>query len=211
MTRRPMQLALTALIVCAALTGCSGAGATPGSTPAGDSTPSAIETPAPAEPTPTAPAEDPADPATWIISGAGIGPLQRGEGFDASAPGAGPYTVAASGCPNPSATFLEGDGLANLSIVTEDDGSAIAVAQVTSWGTSGDIVSPSTAAGVRLGATVAELEEAYPGIEQTGTSNNSLLFGVEDSGGWIVFWLGGESVVQISAAPTPEAPTELCG
>ncbi|WP_130351283.1 hypothetical protein [Agromyces ramosus] len=108
-------------------------------------------------------------------------------------------------------TYLEGEGLANLSVVTEEDGSAIAFVQVTSWGTPGAVVSPSTAAGIRLGATLSELEAAYPGIQQTGTSNNSRLFAVEDSDGWIVFWMDDEAVVNISAVPTSNVPSELCG
>lgn len=212
MNVRWARLALVAASI-AALTGCApGADATPSTTSAG-TTASAMASPTttPADDTPTKSPQVLDDPSTWIVSGAGIGPLQRGAAFDPADPGTGPYAVEATACPNPSVTYLKGEGLANLSVVTEEDGSAIAFVQVTSWGTSGGVVSPSTVAGVRLGATLSELEAAYPGIQQTGTSNNSRLFAVEDSGGWIVFWIDDESVVNISAVPTSNVSSELCG
>lgn len=208
MNVRWTRLALVAASL-AALTGCvPEADASPGTTP-----PVTVST----APTPTvAPSsepslEDPDDPATWVVDGAGIGPLHRGAVFDPAAPAAGPYAVATSECPNPAVTFLEGDGVANLTVVTEQGGPGIAFVQVTSWGTSGDIVSPSTTTGVELGASVAELQAAYPGIEHTGMSNNSAVFAVQDVDGSIVFLVEEDAVVVMAASPTSTIPSELCG
>jgi hypothetical protein len=194
----------------AGLTSCApSAGTAPNATSVVRPTQREVATPS-AEPAQSSP-EDIADPATWVVTGAGIGPLRLAGRFDPAAPDAGPYHATESGCPNPSVTQLEGDGLADMTVVTTDDGAEIALVQVTDWADSGAESAASTATGIRLGSTVAELETAYPGIEQSGVSNNSGVYAVEDSGGWIVFWVEDAAVVLMSASPTSSVPSELCG
>jgi hypothetical protein len=155
--------------------------------------------------------EDVDDPATWIVDGSGIGPVRRVAVFEPGSAEVGPYTVAPGECPNPAVTFLEGVGLAGLTVVTEAGGQGVDVVEVTNWDPSEAVVSPATAAGVRLGATETELQAAYPGLAQAGSSNNSDVFAVEDTDGWIVFWTMDDVVVLMSASPAPTVPSELCG
>jgi hypothetical protein len=204
-----MRLALAALVVCAALTGCAGSAPEPESTPAGESTPSAIEAPGSGEPTEAAP-EDPADPSTWIVSGAGIGPVELG-GAVAEYSVVGPYTEEASTCPNPAVHTLTGDGLAPMRLVAVDGGTTIDSVHVTSWGTDGAVVAPRTADGITLGSSLADLQATYPGIELTDEYSTTLQYAYSDAGNWVVFTVQDDAVVELTASTTSSNPTEYCG
>ena len=212
MKARWARLALVAASI-AALTGCvpgadattstplppiTTAGATPTSTPTAGASPEASP-------------QDPADPATWIVSGGGIGPVAIGADIDEFSV-VGPYSEHATGCPNPAVRSLAGEGVAPMTVVAVDGGSSVASVHVTSWGTEGtSVVSPRTTEGIRLGSQLGELQATYPAIELTETYGDTMQYARADGAGWVIFTVQDDAVVQLSASTTSSNPAEQCG
>ena len=201
MKARWARLALVAASI-AALTGCvpgadattstplppiTTAGATPTSTPTAGASPEASP-------------QDPADPATWIVSGGGIGPVAIGADIDEFSV-VGPYSEQATGCPNPAVRSVAGEGVAPMTVVAVDGGSSVASVHVTSWGTEG----------IRLGSQLAELQATYPAIEPTETYGDTMQYARADGAGWVIFTVQDDAVVQLSASTTSSNPAEQCG
>ena len=130
--------------------------ATPTPTPTADASP---------EPSP----QDPDDPATWIVSGAGIGPVTIG-GDVGEFSVVGPYTEQPTSCPNPAVHSLAGEGAPPMTLVAVDGGSSVVSAHVTSWGSEGTLpASPRTIEGIGLGSSLGDVQATYPGIELSDT------------------------------------------
>jgi len=203
------RLALVAVSI-AALTGCvPGADAAPSSPPPAQMTQGDIPTPtAVASPEPAPQEAD--DPATWIISGAGIGPVTIGSDVGEFSV-VGPYTEQDEECPNPAVHSLGGDGVAPMTVVSADGGSSVASVHVTSWGAEGAVASPQTAEGIGLDSSLAEVQSAYPGIELSDTHGETSQYASPDHGGWVIFTVQDDVVVQLSASTTSHNPSERCG
>ncbi|GAA2452327.1 hypothetical protein [Agromyces soli] len=183
---------------------------TPSPTASETPTPSATTTPAP---TPTTAAPDPSDPSSWLISADGIGPIERGAAY----PGAIDaltefYSVEPSGlCPE--LVYLRRDDAADVLVIRSEDGSS--VHRVWVFGSARDPEGlrdgGATEAGIRLGATVAELQAAYPELELVIERPSSTVYSVGDDGaGWIIFTAVDGVVGGIAAADTKFTPQELC-
>ena len=204
------RLALAAVSI-AALTGCvPGADATP-STSA--SSVSATLTPTPmAEASPEPSSQDPSDPATWVVSGAGIGPVTIGSDVGEFSV-VGPYTEQDTGCPNPAVHSLAGESLPPMTVVAAESGSSIVSAHVTSWGSDGTLsASPRTTGGIGLGSTLGDVQATYPGIALSDTdAGNTLQYAFADRGGWVILTVQDDLVVQLSASTTSHNPSEWCG
>lgn len=194
-----------------ALTGCTTSSeAMPSPTPTPSTSPS-ITTPAVQEPvaTPTVPKLDPGDMSTWIVGSAGIGPIERGGSWAAVA-GQLDGMAAESMCP--SALFLTADASPTVYVGLESDGDTIR--QVWVAGDASEAKSPATAAGITLGATVVDVEAAYPGIVESVIPypSDRTAYAVADTeGSWIVFSLRDDVVTQIGASEAVFPPKELCG
>jgi hypothetical protein len=231
MTTSRLFTALTTVIVGGfVLAGCtSGSTTTPATpTPSATSveatpstTPSASETPAP-EPTPATPAVDLADPASWVMSSTGLGPIQLGGSatatIDELAAAGGPAATREEACPvigidDPSVPFVYfGTDSFDSDVITSvrlGIGSQLEA----------DRPSPTTAEGIGLDSTLAEAQAAYPALERTGEYNTVEYWGVAPGGDdWLVFTVGkpdlGEGagmISTISVGDGPVPPSEFCG
>ena len=190
------------------------AGCTPASEAAPQGSPSptrSVEAPATEEPvaTPTVPPLDLGDMTTWIAGSTGIGPVERGASWAAVQAQLRGATVEPM-CPT--AEFFTMDASATVYVGLEADGDTIG--QVWAAGDATDATSPATAVGIRLGATLADLQAAYPGIAESVLPfpSDTTAYAVADADGtWIVFSLRDDVVTQIGATAAQYPPKELCG
>jgi hypothetical protein len=180
----------------------------PGAAPATTTpVPTVTSTPTPtptqtSTPTTAGPAEDPADPSTWIIRFDGVGPLTLGA----------PFASQASGLPSVQdiTDAICVDGQRNLSapgglhfvLVGAADGSAqTAAIELGNYGNGTDnrATTPRTAEGIGVSSTRDELLAAYPDIQRTGGYSDSVdYYGLTDGeGGWIVFGVMDDVVFEI--------------
>ncbi|WP_199245835.1 hypothetical protein [Leifsonia sp. AG29] len=160
----------------------------PTATPTPTPTPTPTATPTPI-PTHTEPAEDPADPSTWIIGFDGVGPFRLGQTFGSQAHEAPGFVDRTDAICTDSYLWLRSTA-SSIGLVGATDGSQrTAAIEVGSSGWPDRATSPATAEGIGVGSTYEELQAAYPGIQQTGSyADISYYFGLTDGkGGWIVF------------------------
>ena len=186
------------------LAGC--APASPSHPSAGES---ATDTTAPsptATPTPSAAAEDPLDPSTWIISAEGIGPARIGEPVADIVAQLTEYQVpadAASACFNTAITYLGPPGssvsTAPLLLAANPDG--------TLWGVAFGDAGPHGVSGVEVGSSLADVRAAYPsGTDEMRYSDTPNLLTVRGTPGWISWEYDGGGT---HAGSLP--PNEYCG
>lgn len=216
-----MTLRRTALIVLVAAAmafGASGCVApapvpTPASTTAGPTaTPTATPAPSPS-PTPSLPATGspyvPDDPTTWIIDFDGVGPVKIGDTIDevtASIP------VQGESC-RPGVAQFFGSSITAVGGDTDDPTGGTAAVLMAIVGQSMDATTgyPSTAAGITIGSTIAELQAAYPDLESYQTSTDSP-YRITDGTHWIHFTGFGTDVVKsITVSTLDQTPKEYCG
>lgn len=156
---------------------------------------------------------DPADPSTWIITTAGIGPSLLGDLDDAAISASlAPAFVEAMRCEgltsyDPTAA---GSALSMYTAVSgysspEHPGFYRAVG-ITAWDAArlGEVdESPQTPEGIRLGSSLSELETAYPSLESwvdpRGTSPGVTEYVVADAAGTLLFKVGDDRVLGITA------------
>jgi hypothetical protein len=144
------------ILLALALTGCAATPSAAGSssaapatsTPSSSPTPSATPTPTPS-PTPTSSAGS-ADPSTWIVSDAGMGPLVLGMPF-ADAITAVPGLQ--DGCTH---AYYRSDNTLWIAWWQHEG-----VLEEATW-YGGGAASPHTSGGLGIGSTVADVLKAYP-------------------------------------------------
>jgi hypothetical protein len=171
------------------------------STPAPTSTPPPSPTPTVTTPAPTASAEPSAppesgDPATWIVTQAGMGPLRLGMPYDeaiAALPGA------RNACGD---VYMSGDGTIFMSDGFESSGS-LAVAD---WSGHLGGPGPRTPEGLGYGSSVAEVRAAYPDVidvtdDGSTMRTGSIFFHIDTANG----------VVRGIGVTGGDVPVEYCG
>jgi hypothetical protein len=197
------------------------------SLPEPSSTPSSapvVETPDPTpEPTATEPPRrpyDPADPGTWTISGAEVGPIALGGDVDAELDDVGlayDRTPADTQCPSPDTTFFERSGAVPLTVQNRDGSvTAVAVGLLSPVGADALDANPTTAEGVGISSTLADLRAAYPdlaSVRNSDTGGSYSLWSVQRDGRFITFEMdeSGDHVGLIWVGTTAEPPYEFCG
>jgi len=197
-----------AVCVAVAFAGCASqpkAEPAPAPTPAASASP----TPAPTSPTPTV---DPADVSTWVISASGIGPIERGAAYPEVLDELTTFAVEPSTlCPE--LVRLERADTATVLLILSDDGAT--VERVWVFSSVRDPGGPHdggvTEASIRLGATPADLEAAYPELELIIERPSSVGYAVgDDESGWIDFTVVEGAVTGIAASDSRYTPSEFC-
>lgn len=162
-------------------------------------------------PSPTAAAEDPLDPSTWLISAQGIGPARLGQPVAGIVSQLTEYQVpadAASTCFNTAITFLAPPGgsvsTAPLLLAANPDGTLYAVAL--------SATGPKTAEGIGFGSSLASVTATYPGAAESVRAGAVNQYTVQGTPGWITFQDDGASGVGLVSVVTGNVPPyEYCG
>jgi len=215
------RTAVTVLVAAAVAFGASGCVApAPAPTPAPTTavptaTPTTTPAPSPSptsSPTAAGPAYAPDDPSTWIIDFDGVGPVKLGETIDevvASIP------VAGESC-RPGVVQFFGSSIVAMGGSADADAPSggdapvlLAIVGQTTYATPGY---PSTAAGITIGSTIAEVEAAYPTLEKYQSYSGNPEYRMTDGAHWIHFAGYDTDVVKsITVGTLDQTPTEYCG
>lgn len=165
----------------------------------------------------TTPELDISDPASWIITFDGVGPLTIGGSLTAEASLMTAFTRGSETCP---AGAFSSTTAPSVWALVKTDNTSIDKLVVTGNADPARFVAttPKTIEGIGIGASLAQLTAAYPSIVRTGEypagefDPNVIYFGVSNSSGrWIDFSIvnGLVESITIQASGIPDA--EMCG
>ncbi|WIB64238.1 hypothetical protein [Curtobacterium sp. MCBD17_040] len=213
-------IAATALVVT--LAGCSTSTAADTATTVGHTgrpsasattttpMPSTTATPTtpPAATPPASPTLDLADPTTWTITGAGVGPLTIGGSVTAEGASMTAYTRS-DDCPNPNIAMWRRTGSSVWTQALPDARDVVHGILLQGAGAS----SPRTAQGDTLGTPLATLEAHHPDLVQIREDDQEDYRGYQDHGAWIVFDVRStpQQVRSIWVSTDRVPPYEFCG
>ncbi|WP_426621691.1 hypothetical protein [Microbacterium sp. As-52] len=216
-TRTSALIFVTALAVTS-LVGCTGTSA-PASTPSGGSTPSGT-TSTPPTPTPTAEPriEDPADPGTWIIHEAGVGPIDVGGDFTSTLAGlTGSWTNDTANC-SWSAWWMAADSAYGISFVRGTESETAPIREISVYSaaeTPAVVPGPVTEDGLGIGATMAEVLAAYPdaqeGVSTMGSDTWLMLPSATDAHVFFAFRENSDTAWDVTVTTGAEPSYEVCG
>jgi hypothetical protein len=187
-------------------------------TPIPETTPTAT----PPTATPTRRPFDATDPGTWTISGAEVGPIALGGAVDAELDDvalAYDRLAGEPGCPPPGVNDFDRPGAVSM-IVLDRDGvvTGIAVGLLSTYEPRDLSANPSTAAGVGISSTLADLRAAYPDLVALGTHSDPgatggefSMWSVHRDGRFITFELDpDERVGLVWVGATAVVPNDFC-
>ena len=200
--------AIAAAAVLGILAGCA-----PSTVEVPPGGPTASPTPTPTEP----PEADPADPATWVISEAGIGPAELGGDF-AALLGTLPHTWTNDDVCSWTAWWTAADSSYGVYFVRGTESDTAPVGEVSVYSAAEDLGSvqgPRTAEGLGVGASTAEVLTAYPNAEQGSDEigSGTWMRVPGDADGHVFFqFREGEDTASSVTVTTRDAPSyEVCG
>lgn len=197
------------------IAGCAGEPATV--EPAAAS-PSATSSAAAETATATPAAPEPAvlnldDPRSWLIDYTAIGPLTlQGQLADQATSMTAFTTTVQEGCPWETA-FDKAD-FPSIWIPDPSDTGVVEQIVLQAWGSAPTVAanSPQTSAGIGIGATLDQIEAAYPDIEQNDGRYAPFYSMPDGSGHWINFGLSTDGMVDtIVVRDSPLIDSEYCG
>jgi len=202
------RITLTLVLVAATLTGCATEAV---SAPTNTPTPTSSAT---QSPTPTADPIDLADPSSWIISEAGIGPITLGQSVDDATLALSAYTPQEVPCDRPEIRLFVAEGAPSLTLYLAKNSPSIIGIRIFDY----DSVlpaasSPHTAEGLGLGSTVSEVQAAYSdavGEAAAGAPNYTHVVG---DNVWISFstlYTDETRILNIDVAQGGHMPYGLC-
>ena len=176
------------------------------------------------EVTATAEAEDPSDPATWIVSKRGIGPFLLGADLVRVRAAVPKLTDMSENCPNPQATFL-GSPRLNLAIMTNGSGAIVGVSAsgASPQSDDGEAVAPDappagphTPGGIGMGSPTSDILKEFPSAVRSGyfpDKEKPFFVVTMDNGNWLSFGTYDPTtfVNTIDVWPGTLPPYEYCG
>jgi hypothetical protein len=144
---------------------------------------------------------------TWTITGDGVGPITIGSSYRDAVDEVGAVLPKPDlECPNPNVSFF---GSADVNItVLQENGKVVGI----------DTTGLTTAAGIGVGETLAQLKTAYPGLVQTpgygeDASDAFSLWSVRDGARYVTFVMDedGRYTTGVWVGDDPRPPYEYCG
>lgn len=214
MNIRSSTVVIVTGILVAGLAGCAPAstGGAPSSSPTPVPSPSATPTEEPsAEP-------DPEDPSTWVISGAGVGPIEIGGDFAATlAELPETWTNDTENCAW-TAWLKDDSGGYGVFFVRGTESDTAPIGEISVYEVmqgEGATGAPMTAEGLGLGATKEEVLAAYPDAQQgTPQIGDGIWIMVPgDTAGHVFFEFreGSDTAWDITVTTRSEPSYEVCG
>ncbi|QKS15514.1 hypothetical protein HUN59_04145 [Curtobacterium sp. Csp2] len=164
-------------------------------------------------PTPTSTSTRPPyavdDPRTWTISGSEVGPVALGGAVAAETDDLSTAFTDDGNCPNPNVSWWSADGRTPIIVVGQDG----VVTGIAVGDFSADRPGPTTAEGLGVGSTLAELQAAYPDLTQVTGSDETPAWTIVRQGRHITFSMRPDTTVTGSVWVSDKAtePSEFCG
>ncbi len=168
-----------------------------------------VDSPPTPTPTSTRPPYAVDDPRTWTISGSEVGPVALGGAVAAETDDLSAAFTGDSNCPNPDVSWWTADGRTPIIVVGQDG----VVTGIAVGDFSADQPGPTTAEGLGVGSTLAELRAAYPDLTQVTGTDGTPAWTIVRQGRHITFSMRRDTTVTGSVWVSDEAqePSEFCG
>lgn len=154
---------------------------------------------------------DSADPASWLISADGIGPISIGQTVDDTVLALAAFASLPVPCENDAYLMYQLTPDLGLTIAIGDGTTVRAVGITTDFDGAATVASPRTTEGVGLGSTIADVQSVYP--DAVPVEGSAEYIHVEDGDTWISFSpeFGDVTVaLSIDVAQGWSIPSEFC-